>query len=61
VSAARVPALGLFGAAARAPLGAQEPDEEDIFSAESFDRSVAESREQEQANRLEYLVGGTFL
>jgi hypothetical protein len=48
----------LFAAAA---LGAQEANEEDIFSAEAFDQSVAESRREEQANRLNYLVGGTFL
>jgi len=43
------------------PLPAQDGGEEDIFSAEAFDQSVAESRQEEQANKLEYLVGGTFL
>ena len=44
-----------------APLPAQDLAEEDIFSTEAFDQSVAASREQEQADKLEYLVGGTFL
>jgi hypothetical protein len=51
----------LLATAALAPLPAQEPSEEDIFSAEAFDQSVADSRKEEQANKLEYLVGGTFL
>jgi hypothetical protein len=58
----RVLAVLLF---ASTVLGAQQAGggagEEDIFSAEAFDQSVAESRREEQANRLEYLVGGTFL
>jgi len=51
----------LLAAAVLAPLGAQQAAEEDIFSAEAFDQSVAVSRQEEQANKLEYLVGGTFL
>jgi hypothetical protein len=54
----------LLLASAAAPLGAQQeqqPSEADIFDTQTFDRSVAESRREEQANRLEYLVGGVFL
>jgi hypothetical protein len=54
----------LLLASAAAPLEAQQeqqPSEADIFNAQTFDQSVAESRQQEQANRLEYLVGGVFL
>ena len=51
----------LLAAVAPAPLAAQEASEEDIFSGEAFEQSVAESRQEEQANKLEYLVGGTFL
>ena len=43
------------------PLPAQDAAEEDIFSAEAFDQSISASRQEEQANKLEYLVGGTFL
>ncbi len=59
------PAGGEPPAAVLKPLSAQEAgggaSEQDIFSAEAFDQSVAESRQQERASRLEYLVGGTFL
>ena len=55
------PAALLLAFAGLAPLPAQDLAEEDIFSAEAFDQSVADSREEEQADRLEYLVGGTFL
>jgi hypothetical protein len=55
--------LALLLACAAAPLGAQQeqPSEADIFDTQNFDRSVAASRKQEQANKLEYLVGGVFL
>ncbi len=51
----------LLQAAAPGPLAAQQASEEDIFNAQSFDQSVQASRQEEQANKLEYLVGGTFL
>ena len=50
----------LLAVAGLAPLPAQDLAEEDIFSAEAFDQSVADSREQEQANKLEYLVVPMF-
>jgi len=51
----------LLAVAALAPLGAQQASEADLFNTEAFDQSVAVSRQEEQANKLEYLVGGTFL
>jgi hypothetical protein len=53
--------LAAAGLLVALPLPAQQAAEEDIFSAEAFDQSVAASRQEEQANKLEYLVGGTFL
>jgi len=61
VSARAWSAALLLAFAGLAPLPAQDLAEEDIFSTEAFDQSVADSREEEQADRLEYLVGGTFL
>jgi hypothetical protein len=42
-------------------LWAQDVNEADIFNAESFTQSVAESKQSEEKNKLEYLVGGVFL
>ena len=42
-------------------VGAQDLSEEDIFSAEAFDQSVEASKQSEQKDKLEYLVGGVFL
>jgi len=54
-------ATALLLAAGTSSLGAQQASEADIFNTETFDQSVAASRQEEQANKLEYLVGGTFL
>ena len=54
-------AAALLLAAAAAPIGAQQSGEADIFNTQTFDQSVAVSRQQEQAHKLEYLVGGVFL
>jgi hypothetical protein len=43
------------------PQEPQQSSEADIFNTQTFDQSVAASRKQEQANKLEYLVGGVFL
>jgi hypothetical protein len=59
--ALRAGLLAVAGLLPALPLSAQDTGEQDIFSAEAFDQSVAQSRQQEQANKLEYLVGGTFL
>jgi hypothetical protein len=59
--ALRAGLLAAAGLLPALPLSAQDTGEQDIFSAEAFDQSVAQSRQQEQANKLEYLVGGTFL
>ena len=59
-------ALG-FGLAAALPAqqapSAEVPglSEEDIFGGEAFDQSVEQSRQEEKAAALEYLVGGVFL
>ena len=59
--ALRAGLLAAAGLLPALPLSAQDTGEQDIFSAEAFDQSVAQSRQQEQANKLEYLFGGTFL
>jgi hypothetical protein len=35
--------------------------EQDIFGSDAFDQAVQQSKQEEQKNKLEYLVGGVFL
>jgi hypothetical protein len=56
------------GLQAQDTSGATAPDsgspplsEEDIFQSGAFDQAVAQSKQEEQQNKLEYLFGGVFL
>jgi len=63
-----IAAAGLQAQESSPPAVGAAPDsgspalsEEDIFQSGAFDQAVAQSKQEEQQNKLEYLFGGVFL
>ena len=53
--------FSLFLALGGIRLFGQDASGADEFDTSAFDQNVQQSRQEEQANKLEYLFGGTFL